>query len=82
MSGTFEEPDYATWIEATYQPQRTDDLIPEAAAVVGQRLKFICVGRVDWDNPYYGQPQWLAHDTPKYMGWVPSCDLQEVELVS
>ncbi|GFG74623.1 hypothetical protein [Mycobacterium botniense] len=72
-------------IEATFNPQRTDDLTPAAAAIVGQRFQWTCVRRVEDNGPDY-DGQWrleLGKDDCERTGlwWVALCDLSDIVYV-
>lgn len=67
---------------ATFQPQRTDDLRPEAREWIGVRTHWHASFYIDF-GPYAGQMAMLAWDfNPEKplvpMGWVPFCDLADV----
>ena len=66
-------------LTATYTPQRTDDLMPDAKAFAGWRGKWLYAGTQTDDAPYPGQLTYtpLAKQTP--FVWAPLCDLSEVE---
>ncbi|AKJ28802.1 hypothetical protein AAW51_2111 [Caldimonas brevitalea] len=71
---------YATTY-AVFQPQRTDDLRPGAAAFIGQAGEFMEGWEIE-SGPYAGQRamlvpmSWALRLAP--MSWVPECDLVEV----
>lgn len=68
-------------MRARFQPKRTDNLKPEAVAVVGHIL--------DWEygwtiterdgGPYVGQTAWLPTDRRLRLGWAPDEDLERIE---
>ena len=72
----------ATLILGTFAPQRTDDLRPGTAPYIGQRRRWY-VGGIIEAGPYTGdrycdpflEPLWPG------FGWVPLCDLADVEEV-
>jgi len=73
--------EFAT-IEATFQPVRTDDLRPEAAARIGERLRLTYAGRSDDDEAFPGQARWMADTSIPWFGWCPSEDLTDYVLVT
>lgn len=61
---------------AVFRPQRTDDLRPEAEAVVGQELALYWSGTVE-DGPYDGDNIWIREpDDGPWVGWLPERDLE------
>ncbi len=67
-------------VRATFQPQRTDDLKPEAWPLVGKRFVFEAALRCDPEGPYAGQWECWFVD-PETAGWVPECDLADIEVL-
>lgn len=69
-------------VEATLSPQRTDDLKPEAAAVVGQRFRWTCVREVEDNGPAYDGQWRLELGCKDYqkagVWWVAECDLSDI----
>ena len=69
-------------IEATFSPICTDDLRPEAAALIGKTLQWRAAWRIDDHEVYQGQWAYVPFDRNGRMpddafpGWVPECDLQ------
>lgn len=70
-------------VTATFQPQRTDDLNPHARPWIGGRMRWEASWQID-DGPYAGQLAMTPHEpTPAglpHIGWVPLCDLADVEV--
>lgn len=69
-------------VEATFDPQRTDDLKSEAQAIVGRRFRWTCVRPVE-DNGADYDGQWrleLGRDDCERTGiwWVAVCDLSDI----
>lgn len=69
-------------VSAVFKPQRTDDLKPEAMAMVGQRFTFIADFRIDEGFAYEGD--WhmtLTREDSERTGifWVPGCDLADIK---
>lgn len=69
-----------SFIEATFAPKREDDLRPEAAALVGRRIQWRPMGTMD-SGPYEGQRIYMPRDFAVNIGWVPFCDLKDVQEV-
>jgi hypothetical protein len=70
-------------VSAVFAPQRTDDLVPAAVAMIGQRFTFTADWTIDDDYPYMGD--WhmsLCEDDWRRTGvmWVPLCDLTDLQL--
>lgn len=69
---------------AIFRPQRVDDLKNPARALIGRELCWEAVWIIE-EGPYEGQWAWapIPEDedlNPRpFMGWVPTCDLAEVE---
>jgi hypothetical protein len=74
---------------AVFQPQRTDDLRPEATKNIGKTFVFQCSDYGNDGEPYPGQYRWFAlaeseseegreHGKlhPEFRGWVPDEDLR------
>lgn len=69
-------------VEATLDPQHTDDLRPEAVAIVGQRFQWTCTREVEGNGPRY-DGQWrmeLGENDYRRtrIWWVPLCDLSDI----
>ena len=70
-----------TVIEATFAPQKTDDLQNDAAACIGKRYLWLVSGVVE-EGPYTGQTRldcyaMEAGDDRKFC-WAPLCDVCDV----
>lgn len=63
-------------IVATFAPQRTDDLRPDFSLPVGYRGEWEALWVIE-RGPYEGQ--WCFWPTDRRSGWVPLCDLADVE---
>lgn len=68
-------------VSAVFNPQRTDDLKPEAAAMIGQRFTF----SADWiiGEGFAYEGDWhmtLSREDWKRTGifWTPLCDLTDI----
>lgn len=72
-------------VTATFRPQRTDDLKPHARAWIGVRMRWCAAWEIEAEDggPYVGQmamiPQGPTPDGLDWLGWVPLCDLADVE---
>lgn len=67
-------------IEATFTPQRSDDLNPRALRFIGRRLTWLAAWVVE-DGPYKGQWAFTAdiNGSSLGLGWVPECDLSDIQ---
>lgn len=65
-------------VRATFQPQRTDDLAPGVAEHIGARMEWEA-GWIQEEGAYAGQWAFLPRDRSTNLGWVPACDLADVE---
>lgn len=72
-------------VVATFKPLRMDDLKPHARAWVGVRMRWLAGWEIQPEDggPYVGQMAMTPHEpTPaglEPIGWVPLCDLADVE---
>ncbi len=66
-------------IEATFSPKRLDTLKPEVRPLIGVRMQFDHLWRIDPEDggPYVGQDAWQAKGHPE-AGWFPTEDLDDV----
>ncbi len=62
-------------VRATFRPTRTDNLRPGAHALIGRRLEWRTMWRMDEDDPSPGQWALEPTDRDLWCGWVPECDL-------
>lgn len=81
MSLTADDLQQFDWIMATFQPTRTDNLKPGSEKWIGRRMLFEIVWGID-DGPYEGDWAALHYSPPgpEHFGWVPVCDLQDIEM--
>lgn len=72
-------------VVATFAPQRRDDLKDGGADFIGWRGEWQVCWEIE-EGDYAGQwalapfPLWANEFTPPF-GWVPECDLADIELV-
>jgi hypothetical protein len=64
-------------VEATFAPQRTDDLKPGCETWIGRRARWAAEWIIE-DGPYQGQWAMVQHETGAPMAWSPLCDLADV----
>lgn len=64
---------------AVLAPKRTDDLRPGVADWIGKRLRVRYTGEVDHKCEYTGQPRFDVLTPLAPMGWVPGCDLADLQ---
>lgn len=68
-------------VEATYAPKHPDALPDETRAHISRRLRFTRQWDIDADAPRYGgQYAWVPEENIG-VGWVPSEDLEDIEMV-
>jgi len=67
-------------IEATFTPIRRDNLRPDAERMIGKRLRLQAAWVVE-EGPYAWQWAFTQADFDPtcFIGWVPECDLSEIE---
>ena len=66
------------YVTATFQPKRVDDLQGSAEQFVGYRGLWFFAWVIE-DGPYEGMLAYVPHDHKVNVGWVPDCDLADVE---
>lgn len=73
-------PSGATVVEATFAPKNRDDIHPMARSALDKRLTWVSQGLVV-TGIYAGQQAWMPVGLDQWPGWVPSADLDGVEVV-
>lgn len=63
--------------EARFKPARTDDLKPDAAALIGQTIQWQASYRID-EGPYVGDWACAPIERPAPFAWAPLRDLELV----
>ena len=64
-------------VEATFRPQRTDNLRPEAHAALGMRTLWQALWKQGEGDPYPGQWALCPVDGNPFWNWVPQEDLTD-----
>jgi len=67
-------------LEATFQPQRVDDLTESARDFIGWQGKWVYAGMAPEDTEYAGQPTYIPDIVAPPFAWIPKCDLVEEAL--
>lgn len=63
-------------ITAVFNPQRTDNLFPDAREMIGKSASWMASWIIE-DGEYAGQ--WAMLDRERRLGWVPLCDLSDIK---
>ena len=67
-------------IVATFNPLKTSDLRDDCRALIGKRCSFTAGWEIE-SGVYAGQMAMVPAWWPCNIGWVPECDLQDLEFV-